>query len=128
MAQSQLGRRVGKLESLAPVSSAAGFIQVPGSGLWVAMALASGVAFIAILCELGGLEEFGCWSVESPLGCSLAGFAGGALSGSELLPEVPLRECEGALSLSPEAPVVEVVLLCWSCTVGSGTLSCGRFV
>jgi hypothetical protein len=94
------------------VSREAGFMHVPGSGLCVAKARAAGVEFIAKWGGLGGLDEFGCWSVESPLGCSPVRFAGGVFSGSGLLPVVPMFEVDGVLLFWPEAPVVEVVLLC----------------
>ncbi len=92
--------------------------------MWVATALAPGLSFIT-RCGFGVvglLEELGCWSVEAPLcGFEFSRSAGVAFSVPGVLPVVPMVEGDGWESFCPEAPVVEVVLPCWSLTVVSGT-------
>ena len=86
-------------------------MQVPGSGVCVAMALAPGVPFIT-RCGVGVfglLEEFGCWSVGVP---RLRSVRRSRILRAGVLPVVPMVEFEGRVSLCPDAPVVEVVLLC----------------
>ena len=100
-------------------SSAAGFMQVPGSGVCVAIARAAGVELrfcdFITRCGVGvGLvDEFGCWSGGAPFCGTVAPLlAGSELSGSGVLPVVPMVEVEGCVSFWPVAPVVEVVLFC----------------
>jgi hypothetical protein len=104
----------GVVPEYALVVTAAGFMQVPGSGVCVATARAAGVILV-MRCGVGvvGLvEELGCWSVGEPSWGVVVALAGAEFSVPDVLPVVPIVDVEGRESDWPEAPVVEVVLLC----------------
>src|SRR5579862_7103858 len=97
-------------------------MQVPGSGVCVATARVAGVANSSACGAVvsGPVLELGCWSGEVPF-CGLA--AGCFCSGDAgVLPVVPIfRVLAEGVSFCPLTPVLEVVLLCRSSIVVSGT-------
>ena len=87
-------------------------MHVPASGVWVAAALAPGVCN-SRACGEGGLVALGCWSVGVAFWGVVCRFSSGADSPvAGVLPVVPILEAGGCELSCPEAPVVDVVLLC----------------
>jgi len=87
----------------------------------VLTARAGGVNSVCSEAASGPVEELGCRSGGVPFCGKVAGFFGSDIWSevAGLLPVVPM--VEGWLLFCPAASGVDIVLLCWSRTVGSGT-------